>query len=202
MAFQDVPNTAEIVIKYTGAFRNMVNVLHATKASIYDLSDLTALAVAVDASVVADWLPIQDNDFTYESVTVRGLNDENDQEVLNNDGTAAGGVAGTAMPGNVTISVKKSSDFTGRTARGRLYWIGLPGADLAANKNIITPAAQTAIEDAVEAMRVAINATVWVAQIVSRFSNGSKRTFGITTPWTSTTVLNDTVDSMRSRLAD
>lgn len=200
MAFQAVPDCAEVVIKYTGAFQDMVNVVHASLSGGYDLADLTALADAVDAAVATNWLPLQDNDFNYVNTTVRGLAVENDQEVVNNDGAAAGGIAGSAQPGNVTLSVKRTSGLTGRSARGRLYWIGMPAVQLAANKNTVTQAAADDITDAIDDIRIAINATAWTPAIVSRFTGGAKRTTGIFFNWVDTVCVNLNMDSQRRRL--
>jgi len=201
MAFQSVPETAEIVINYTGAFKPMVNVINARLIGGYNLTDLTVLATQVDADVAAFWLPQQDDDFNYVSVTVRGLEFENDQEVTVNFSAGPGQIIGQAQPGNVTLSAKKSSGQTGRSARGRLFWIGAPTEKLKANKNLFSDAYILLVQAAVEGVRNGINATTWNAVIVSRFNNKVKRPFGVTFNWTSTVVLNDTVDSMRSRLA-
>lgn len=200
MAFQSVPNTAEIVIKYLGNGVISNNVLQATKVGGYDLADLVGLANAVDIAVAANWLPIQSQDTTYIDVTVRGLEFVNDQEAVNGNSTAQGGVLTNGLPGNATFSVKKSSGLTGRSARGRMYWIGMPAADLQPNENLLTVVASDAIEAAVEAMRVAISASVWEPVIVSRFLDGVPRVTGAVFNWIATNAVNINVDSQRRRL--
>lgn len=200
MAFQSVPETAEIVIEYLGNSETMNNVLQARKVGGYDLADLIVLAAAVDASVVLNWLPIQTNNINYIKTTVRGLEFINDQETINDDGAAVGGVLSDALPGNVTFSVKKSSGLTGRTARGRVYWIGMPQNNLQVNENLLLTAKADLIEAAVDAMRVAIAATVWTPVIVSRFLAGVQRPTGATFTWIDSTAVNFNVDSQRRRL--
>jgi len=200
MAFQSVPQTAEIVIRYEGNQVTANNVLQAKLGGGYDLADLVVLADAVDAAIVADWLPLQTLDQDYISTTVRGLEFVNDVETVNNDGTGAGGDAASGLPGNVTFSVKKSSGLTGRTARGRVYWIGIPSDKLAANENQLLSGHAANIEDAVEAMRVAIAATIWDPVIVSRFLDGVQRPTGATFSWISTVAVNESIDSQRRRL--
>ena len=176
--------------------------LQATKAGGYALADLVVLASAVDVAVAANWLPIQSSDYLYLNTVVRGLEFINDQEVLDAASSAVGALGSTALPDNVTLSIKKSSGLTGRTARGRMYWIGTHTTDIATNENTYVAGSVTAITAAIEAVRVAITATVWTAVIVSRFLDGVKRPTGATFPWITTVAVNGNVDSQRRRLLE
>lgn len=200
MAFQSVPQAAEAVIAYQMNGENVFNVIAATRFQAYDLADLTVLAEAVDASVAADWLPVQSQDVNYLNTTVRGLEFENDQEVVVDTGAGAGLAASKTLPGNVTFCVKKTSSFTGRSARGRLYWIGMTPGQLQSNENLLNVVDADAIEAAIDAMRAAISATVWTAAIVSRFKDNVKRTVGIVNVWVDSSFVDLKVDSMRPRL--
>lgn len=200
MAFQSVPETAEIVIRYSQHGETYNNVLHAKLVGGYALADLQALADAVDLGVAAEWLPHQTDECLYNDTTVRGLEFENDQEAVAFVSTGSGAVIAKSNPGNVTLSVKKGSNKTGRSARGRLYWIGIPVTQLSANENVLTVGAVFDIVAAVNNLRIDIDNTVWKPVIVSRFSGGVARPVGITFDWTVTTAVNDNVDSQRSRL--
>ncbi len=200
MTFQSVPETAEAVITYSGHGKTFKNIVHGTKLGGYDLADLVVLASAVDLAINDDWLPIQSADYLYVSTVVRGLEFENDQEVTNAVSSAAGAIAGNALPDNVTLAIKKASAFTGRTARGRLYWIATTYAQIATNENQYTIPGSDDIRDAVEAMRAAITATVWTAAIVSRFLDNVKRPTGTTKEWVNTVLVDIDVDSQRGRL--
>lgn len=201
MAFQSVPETAEIVITYTENSETVVNVIGAKLAGGYALADLESLADAVDASIVADWLPEQVNTATYVSTVVRGLEDLNDFEATNSDGAGVGGLAEVGVTGNVTFAVKKLSGQTGRSARGRLYWIGMPRSALQANLNLLDPIPIADIVAAVEAMRLAIVTEGWQPVIISRFSNGLKRAQGEVFAWLTTSNTDNAVDSQRRRLS-
>ncbi len=200
MAFQSVPNTAEIVITYTGHSQEFKNILYATKPGGYLLADLTLLASTVDVAVAANWLPLQGLDYLYVNTVVRGLNAVNDQEVSDATSSAFGAGGAAAMPDNVTLSVKKTSGLTGRAARGRLYWIGTIAGNIATNENQYNAAAVTNIVAAIEAVRVAIAATVWDATLVSRWLDGVLRPTGATFSWIGNTAVNNNVDSQRRRL--
>lgn len=200
MAFQPVIDTAEVVIKYNLNLEPMFNVLHAQFVGGYNLTLLQALADAVDTAVAASWLPIQTLDAVYQETQVRGLAVENDQVAIANAGTGPGLIVSESLPGNVTFSIKKGSGLTGRSARGRVYWIGLPTIDLSLNENIILALRRTDIVNAVEAVRVAIIPTGWSPVIVSRFSGGVKRPLGVTFFWSTVSAVNDNIDSNRRRL--
>lgn len=200
MAFQAVPDAAEIIIEYLGNSVQQVNTLQASKAGGYNLADLVVLAVAVDAEITASWLPIQTRDVTYISTTVRGLAFANDQVTTVDTGSAQGGVLSDGLPSNATISIKRGSGLTGRSARGRIYWIGIPAVQLQPNENQLNVLDVDAIEAAVDDMRAAITATVWTAAIVSRFFESVERDPGVFFEWIETQAVNINVDSMRSRL--
>ena len=201
MAFQSVPSTAEIVVNYVGQAKPIVNVLAAEKFGGYTLADITSLAAAVDVAIAANFLPIQTDEVLYVQTTVRGLEFPNDLEATNGASTAVGGQVTPGASGNVTLSIKKGSGFTGRSARGRLYWIGLTALNLQSNKNLVDLSAADAIEVAVELVRLAILTAGWTPVIVSRFSDGVERPFGITFDWITSVAVDLEVDSQRSRLA-
>lgn len=200
MAFQSVPFTAEIVIEYTGGGSNMVNVLHAKQPAGYSLTSIQLLASTVDGSIGVDWLPIQTQDVSYFATTVRGLENENDLEATNTANAGPGGDVDVGMPGNVTVAIKKGSGFTGRSARGRIYWIGLPRAALQASKNLLDVPAVDSVELAITTMLTKITNSGWDPVIVSRFTAGAPRVVGITFPWIITAATNLEVDSQRNRL--
>lgn len=200
MAFQSVPNTADIVITYVQNGKNIQNVLQAFKAVQYDLSDLQLLADAVDVAVAANWLPIQTSDATYVRTTVRGLEFENDQEATADVSAGAGQTLVSGLPNSVTFAVKKQSGLTGRSARGRVYWMGMPRDVLQANENRLVIADADAIEAAIDAVRAAITATIWQAVIVSRFEDNVQRPFGIVFNWISSEAVDIDVDTQRNRL--
>lgn len=200
MAFQSVPETAEVVITYTGHAKEFKNVVHARWPGGYTLGGLVVLAAAVDLAIGANWLALQSSDYNYIDTTVRGLEFENDQETVNNISTGPGVVIGAGLPDNVTLSIKKSSGLTGRSARGRLYWIGSPATALAPNENTFNSADAAAIVAAIEAVRVALEVSAWTPVIVSRFNAGVQRPAGVTFFWTATVAVNNNVDSQRPRL--
>lgn len=200
MAFQSVPESVEIVVEYLVDESVSVNVFGARLTGGYVLTDLESLADAVDALIVSDWLPAQVEDADYVSTTVRGLESENDLEAVNVDGAGPGTLVEIGSPGNVTFAVKKVSGKTGRSARGRTYWIGMPRSALTANLNRLDASAAAIIVAAVDDLRVAIVTEGWLPVIISRFAGGIKRDEGETFTWIDTVSVDLNVDSQRRRL--
>lgn len=202
MAFQAVPDTAQINISYLYNGETCENVLYAEKPGGYVIGDLIALAAQVDVQVAATWLPLQPIEASYVRTEVRGLADENDLVASDAGGAGPGVDASNASSNQVTFAIRKSSGLTGRSARGRLYWIGIPRDKLqTGDENRLIATYLDDIVDAVDDQRVGINAVSgWNAVLVSRFQGGLKRAEGVTFPWISTGAVDDIVDTQRGRL--
>jgi hypothetical protein len=202
MAFQAVPETAQITIVYTYNDEPCVNTLYAKKPGGYALGDLTALAEQIDVQVGTTWLNLQPPEASYVRTEVRGLDEENDLLVEENDNAGPGTGSANSTPNQVTFAIRKNSGKTGRSARGRLYWIGLPRDKLdPSDENRILQAHVDDLVDAVDDQRVGIDAVAgWEAVLVSRFKAGLKRDEGVTFPWVSTGAVDNIVDTQRGRL--
>lgn len=202
MAFQSVPNTAQIDIVFTQNSVIMQNSFYATHPGGYNLADLEALAADIDMAVPVTWLPRLPSDCTYLRTDVRGLDTENDLVASDDSSSADGDDPTSPLPNNVTFSIKKTSGLTGRSARGRTYWPAIPNDKLlAADENTLIASYITNIVGAVDSIRTNINGVgTWEAVLVSRFAEGVQRDEGVTFPWVGTTFVNDVVDTQRGRL--
>ncbi len=203
MAFQPVTDTAEIDIIFTEHGETLQSVFYGELSGGYILSDLAVLAAAVDAQVQGTWKSQMAIEVAYLRTEVRGLAVENDLVATNNTNAGVGVLVAGALPNNVTLAVKKESGLTGRSARGRTYWIGGTQDRLkSTNENEWTTGYVASVVAAVDSMRGAINAAgLWNAVLVSRFSGGLPRAFGKTFPWISSVAVNEMVDSQRGRLS-
>lgn len=203
MAFQAVPDTVEISLIFTQNGVAVQNVFYAEREGGYELADLTALADAIDAQWQGTWRDQQPDEVDYLRTEVRGLAEEHDLLAVNDDSANSGTHVGDAMPNNVTFSVKKISGLTGRSARGRTYWIGVPRTELtAADENVIEAAYVAEMITSVDSIRSAIGGVgTWNPVLVSRFTGGAARSVGITFPWIGTVSVNNRVDTQRGRLS-
>lgn len=202
MAFQAVPDTAEIDIIYTQHGETMQNVFYAELPGGYTLTDLAALAAGIDSQVQGTWKSQQVIEAVYQRTEVRGLAVENDLIATNNVNAGVGILSGGALPNNVTLVVKKESGLTGRSARGRCYWMGCAqGLLKTTDENEFQTTYVAAIVASVDSMRTQIASVgLWQPVLVSRFSGGVARTTGVTFPWVNSVAVNEVVDTQRGRL--
>lgn len=202
MAFQKVTDTAQIDHIFTQNGETVQNVYYAKRPGGYSQADLQALADVVDAIFLTTYVTEQPPEVTYVRTEVRGLSVENDLTATQNAGTGIGTNAGPSAPNQVTFSIKKASGLTGRSARGRTYWIGVPRTVLdVLNENFVIAAWAASVVADVDFVRNQIETvSLWEAVLVSRFSGGVKRTEGVTFPWVSTLNVDLRVDTLRGRL--
>lgn len=114
--------------------------------------------------------------------------------------TATGNLVAGALPGNVTAATKFSGGLTGRSTRGRAYFVGLTAAQVVDNHLAAGVAndINNAWADFFAALFAAVsNGPTHV--IVSYVSEGAWRTEALVTPVLSYTTENNT-DSQRRRL--
>ncbi len=202
MAFQAVPDTAEIDIIYALNGEIVQNVFYATMPGGYVLADLQALADQIDLQVQGTWKAQQPPEAVYVRTEVRGLAFANDKTAQQSLSAGPGVHGGAALPNQVTFSIKKTSGFTGRSARGRTYWIGVPnGILLPSNENLVSSVWAAATVSAVGSIRSAIGSVgLWEPVLVSRFTEGAQRPVGITFAWVGETNVDARVDTNRNRL--
>jgi len=199
MAFQSVPNTCEVSLIFSVNGQEVQNTFHAQLPG-YDPTSMAALADALDDIVGAVWIPLLPSACIYLLTEVRGLENENDYVVQNSDNSGAGSVVNTEVSNNVTFAIKRLSALTGRSARGRIFWPSMVVANLQSNSNLVLATAADSFVLAAAAITSAMAVAGWSPVIVSRFSNGVKRTTGVTFPLVSWAYGNLGVDSQRARL--
>lgn len=200
MAFQRVPETAEIDTIYVQNGETVQMTFYGRFVGGYSQGDIDALANNCDLGVFNFFLPIQTLDTTYVRTEVRGLDQIVDLQGVANAGAGVGGIAAAGLPNQVTYAVQRNAGLTGRSSRGRVYWIGLPAGDLSPDENFLTSIKATAVVLAIENMRLTINAGGWIPVIVSRFTGGAQRTEGVTFSWVNTLGVDERVDTLRGRL--
>lgn len=202
MAFQPVVNTVEIDVIYTLNGQVAQNVFYAKFGGTYAQANLQALADEVDTQVGILWLPFQPIEAEYLRTEVRGLTVENDLTATANAGAGPGEDVSPSLPNQVTFSVKRTSLFTGRSARGRTYWIGIPKDKLlSTDENRLVAQYVSDVVGVVDALRSNINLVfLWDAVLVSRVSGGVLRDPAVTFDWIDTVAVNNVVDTQRGRL--
>ncbi len=126
MAFQPVVDTVEIDIIFTMNGIAAQNVFYAELVGGYVMADLVARATQIDLYWQGNWRTEQPLEVTYVRTEVRGLALQNDIATRDNTSSNPGSDPSATQTNNVTFAIKKESGLTGRSARGRTYWIGIP----------------------------------------------------------------------------
>lgn len=202
MAFQKVTDTVEVNMIYTLNGEIAQNVFYGKQPGGYVLADLEELAFDIDQAWDVTFKTEQPPELSYLRTEVRGLAVINDLFAQNSDSAGVGTHISEALPNNVTFSIKKVSGLTGRSARGRTYWIGIPQDELlVVNENNLKQGYVDAIVADIDFLRVVIGTSaLFSAVLVSRFTNGAARSEGVTFPWVGSTAVNNRVDTNRGRL--
>ena len=128
-AFIPAANTARVNMKYTSNAQKVENVFYFHKSGPWSSTDLTALAAAVSARWTSIIKPTQNNGITLDTIDVTDMSVEGGTGVTTTVGATGGNSGGALAPNNVTLVTKFATGLTGRSHRGRVYFIGL-GKDM------------------------------------------------------------------------
>ena len=114
--------------------------------------------------------------------------------------TADGELVAGALPGNVTVATKFSGGLTGRSTRGRAYFVGLTAAQVVDNHLAagVADDINQAWSDFFNDLHATVHGTP-IHVVVSYVEDGAWRTTALVTPVIGYTTENNT-DSQRRRL--
>ena len=199
MAFQAVPDCAKIAIVHARAGEQMVNILHATRAGQWGLTELDALSAAVLNQWAAGLMPYLSQSVQLLRVDARGLRAQADVTTTAIPTTGVfGGYQASALPGNVAFCLTLSTGLTGRSNRGRIYIGGLHEAAIAGD-SILQSFADT-FRNELGLVLNEIRNTGWTPVVVSRRLNNAPRATPATIEITGVRYADRILDSQRRRL--
>lgn len=204
MAFQPVPNVVQAALVFVRGGKEIVNTFHAEFTTGYGQGDVDEVTAMLDTLMSTTWLPLLPTSIAYARTEARGLSVENDLFSENATSAAAGATGDTEYaPPQVTLAVRKTSNFTGRSARGRVFWPGFATNQLEGTLNtFVSVALRGQLLSAVDAVRTGLEGLTSTpeAVIVSRYTDGTQRPTGVTFRWTGSSVTDWRVDTQRRRL--
>lgn len=198
--FIPAENTARLKLEFDTPGGKALHVLHFRKSDPWTESDLRELTILASTNWDAQFSPIQSSAVELVRMVATDLTVEDSFEYDTAPSVSlVGGLASPPMPGNVTVASKFTTGFSGRSNRGRAYFIGLTEGQCAADALV---AGQPAvITDAWIDFFGAIKADVLDAEhvIVSYCEEGDWRVDAKVTTVTGYQT-DEVLDSMRSRL--
>lgn len=199
MAFQPVPGVYEVEVRGTNLGQRTANTFYYAREGAATESEATLIADTVALEVLSQWGAQLPTSWTGVEVFVRDLAVE--IAVQATSGLIAGmlgTVVGQPAASLITLAIARRSGFTGRSARGRIFWQAFSEAQL--DGNLVGSGEAAAILLMIKNLDLAVQgAGAFTPVIVSRYNGGVKRPTGIALPiaqW----LLNDTEqDTRRSR---
>lgn len=189
---------AAVRLIYTLFGQRIMNTLYFAKPTAWNAAELQELVTSADAAYNARMRPLMPADLVLDTIEAQDLSVEGGPGVLL-DVNRVGGVAQPALPGSVTVAVKLSGGFTGRSRRGRIYWPALGEAAVSGNSIGGTTPADIAAAVLAFAQDVIAGSAADTHVVVSYCGNGAWRTSALVTTVTSYSV-DPNIDSQRRRL--
>jgi len=174
MAFQSADNCAEADVIFLCNSQRMSMTFHFFQSGGYSQTTLDELSALMDDWAGTFFIPLLSSQASYVQTDVRGLELINDLTSTDLTNTGVGGDGSAPNPNLLCFAVTRRSNFTGRSARGRVYFPTNVGM-ISSTEDFIVGASATAIVDALNEIKPAALAESWVHVILSRFTNGAKR---------------------------
>jgi len=197
MAFQVVPDTLIVEVRGTSFAQQVENTFYYKYVAVPDETDLEDLLTDLEAVIGTYWLPYLPDSCIITELYARDLGNEVAAQAFVSVSPGQGSATGDGMPSFNTIAIARKSGFTGRSARGRIFWLGLAESMVQGQEVLSTPRA--GITNAIVQFDQAAIALSYVPVIVSRYSGGVKRTEGVTYEIQTWQMTDSNVDTRRSR---
>lgn len=200
MPFQDVPDTIEVLV--SGTFNGIPwqNTFYYNYVTPPDEEQLGDLLDDLNAVIVADWMELMPANVAVTSLYARDLASEVAVQALLGLVGQTGSASGAALPTFNTLAISRRSGFAGRSARGRIFWVGFTESQV--SDNTVDSGVVASIVTALENFDAAANLAGFTPVIVSRYTGGALRAHGVTFDIQTWFATDTKVDTRRSRKAD
>lgn len=200
--FIPVADTASVELIYALNQEIVENVFHVQKGTPYSLSDLQAVRGIVNTWDAAGGATYRGANSFLNRIRTRALDSVGAAfEDYTLPVARQGLQGGSALPGNATWCLKKATLSSGRSHRGRWYYVGLTSAFFGTTADNISALAAANVLATLNSLIAALAAGGHTMVVVSYVSNKTCRPIGITTPVTQFVAVDNLIDSQRRRLA-
>lgn len=194
------PNVCEVLMNFTYQGEPAQNTLYFLWGAEPDEANLLTLADAVYTRWADEAAPFCPTSLTLNNVECNSLDGP---EAPTATYTPVSAISGEdplpAMPNNVSIAVSFKTGRSGRSRRGRNYWLGILEANVSDNRlDGSVRAAILAYYGTMVGPEAVVGDTIW--GVYSRISGGVPRLVGLFTPITAVVFADSVVDSQRNRL--
>jgi len=165
----------------------------------YDLANMVALAGAVDGWYNDNLLSSLPSSVTYEGVTVRGLSSEVDLRYDLSEPLPGLDTVNDPFPAQVALCVTKRTGFTGRSARGRMYFWGI-NSQFRLDDRHIDDAGMSGYGDTLDPLVTAVAGAGWAVGVLSYQTAGAPRVTALFTLLDHFQIRDNRLDTQRRRL--
>lgn len=199
--FIPVPNVAQVELVFQISSAIAENIFHVRKSSPYSAADLIALRNLVDNWDSTSYASRRSNTVSLFRIISKALDSLGSP--VDDYGLPTprfGGTAASAVTNNTAFALKKATGLTGRSFRGRLYFVGLPATVVEAGTQTVSAVAANLIVAALNTLITSLAAAGHTLGVVSYMSNGAWRSEGLFTPVTGWVYTDRVLDSQRRRL--
>lgn len=201
--FQPVDKTVELTVQGTLQGELVENKYYAKGVSAITAAMCVALSELVDLWVHTTMLAQLPSDYVYVRSIARDLTTEASFESVTTTHAGETGAITTAVaPNNVTLAVHRATGLSGKKAKSRIYWPGIPMAALTAPNTVGSTYGGNvvAILDTLRSDILAESSNSWTYGYVQRILDHVKLSSGNFIEVLSHTLTDFILDSMRDRL--
>jgi len=201
MAYQTVPQCAEVVLHGSQNGIPVVNVFHVDLQATVTAELLAQVRDTVVAWARYSWLPLLNSTYTLNEVVVTDLSTEGGlqaRQPLTTNNTGA--VASAAIGANSALVVSWRTHRIGRSYRGRTY-VGALSTTVIVDAHNATVTFAAGVADAMNTLIAVLIAAGFKLVVVSRWLNKVLRVVGLMTDIVSV-VVDTKIDSQRRRTAN
>lgn len=200
MPFVPVINVVKVALEFAlPNAQTAVNVLHFEHDGAVALPDCVDITNLMFTWWDGNCKPLTSNQVRLDRVVATDLSVANSFQYINQPSTPDfGTLSSNVLPANVTFTTSFKTGLSGRSFRGRAYWVGL--AESMVTGDIVLAASAQNIVDAWAELPATLAGTGWTHVVVSYISGGVPRSTGLPTPVILYTKFDDVVDTQRRRL--
>jgi len=202
MAFIPTLNTVKVCLRYSTNGEVACNIYNVDVGAEPTVAIMTTVAQVFKLWFDTHLAPITHSGTSLQAIEVTDISSESDDGIIYTTGLPSPGTSsGDPLPNNVTVATKLLSGLTGRSRRGRKFFVGMSDNNITADRQHISGAMQTALQTAFTELLDAITAESWTWVVTSLVSGGVPRVAGLNTAIIAVAT-NLVLDSMRRRLPE
>lgn len=200
MPFVPAPNIVEVQFRYTYAGERCMNRIHVNVGDTPTAANCNELVIECGDWWLANVPPLVASTLALREVYAKSLETAIAPESTRTAGLPASGTkVGDPLPNSTSLALSLRSAMSGRSARGRWFWLGFTEDQV--DGNIVTNGAIVSLDAALTNLKSIIDGLSYVWVIVSYITNGAPRVGGpVYIDVATIAVVDSVVDSQRRRL--